>query len=434
MRILILGSGGREHALCWALARSPQRPELFAAPGNPGTAQHATNVSSEAIPAATDAGAVTRFAEENAIDLVVAGPERPLVEGVADALRERGVGVVGPSAQAARLEGSKAFAKSFMAEHGIPTARHRTFAAEEYEAARQYLTEQGAPVVVKASGLAAGKGAFVCQTEEEAQEALRQIVRGRRFGAAGDRVVIEECMDGEEVSVFALTDGEDYALLAPSQDHKRLGEGGTGPNTGGMGAYAPAPVLTDVQMQRVEDEIVAPTLEGMAQAGTPYRGVLYCGLMATDEGPKVVEYNCRLGDPEAQVVLPLLSGDLVEVFEKLAGGRLGALPLHTFGGAAACVVLASGGYPTDYETGFPIEGVAEAEATDDVTVFHAGTARGKDDRLITDGGRVLGVTALGEDLDAALGKAYTAADRIQFEGKTYRRDIGQEGLGRGGSH
>jgi phosphoribosylamine--glycine ligase len=433
MRILILGSGGREHVLCWALARSPQRPELFAAPGNPGTARHATNVAPGTIPEATDADAVARFAEQKAIDLVVVGPEQPLVEGVADALRERGIGVVGPSAQAARLEGSKAFAKSFMAEHGIPTARHRTFTAEEYEAARRYLTDQGAPIVVKASGLAAGKGAFVCRTDEEAQGALRQIVEERRFGEAGDRVVIEECMEGEEVSVFALTDGEDYALLAPSQDHKRLGEGGAGPNTGGMGAYAPAPVLTEVQMQRVEDEIVAPTLEGMARAGTPYRGVLYCGLMATDDGPKVVEFNCRLGDPEAQVLLPLLSGDLVEVFEKLAEGRLGALPLHTFGGAAACVVLASGGYPTDYETGVPITGVAEAEATDDVAVFHAGTARGERGGLVTAGGRVLGVTGLGEDRAAALDKAYRAAGQIAFEGKTYRRDIGRVGPARGGA-
>ena len=433
MRILVLGSGGREHALCWALDRSPTRPELFAAPGNPGTDRHATRADLDA----SDTEGVVQFAEDRDIDLVVIGPEQPLVEGVADALRSAGVGVVGPSSGAARLEGSKAFAKSFMNEHGIPTARHRTFAPgdddEDYDAARRFLAEQGGPIVVKASGLAGGKGAFVCQTEEEAQDALRQVARERRFGDAGDRVVIEECMAGVEASVFALTDGERYALLAPAQDHKRIGEGGTGPNTGGMGAYAPTPVLSESQLRRVEREIVAPTLEGMAGAGTPYQGVLYCGLMLTDEGPKVVEYNCRLGDPEAQVVLPLLSGDLVEVFDKLADGRFGQMPLHTFGGAAACVVLASGGYPTDYETGVPITGVAEAEATDDVAVFHAGTARGERGELVTAGGRVLGVTGLGEDRAAALDKAYRAADQIAFEGKTYRRDIGRVGPARGGA-
>lgn len=424
MRILVIGSGGREHALCWALARSPQAPALFAAPGNPGTAALATNVA----PDATDAEALVRFAEEKEIDLAVIGPERPLVEGVADRLRDAGVGVVGPSASAARLEGSKAFAKAFMARHGIPTARHRTFAAEEHAAARDYLTQQGAPVVVKASGLAGGKGAFVCQTRAEAQDALRQVAAEKRFGAAGEEVVIEEYMEGEEASVFALTDGEGYALMAPAQDHKRIGEGGTGPNTGGMGAYAPTPVLTNRLLKRVEDEVVVPTLEGMAAEGAPYQGVLYCGLMITEEGPKVVEYNCRLGDPEAQVVLPLLTGDLVEVFQKLAAGRLDRMPLHTFGGAAVCVVLASEGYPTDYATGKRIDGVEAAGAMGEVTVFHAGTARDADGALVTSGGRVLGVTALGEHLEDALDAAYRAADRIQFEGKTFRRDIGQKGL------
>ena len=427
MRILVLGSGGREHALCWAMARSPQPPDVFAAPGNPGTAQCAANVQLDAASAA----AVVRFAEDMNIDLVVIGPERPLVEGVADHLRAAGVGVIGPSAKAARLEGSKAFAKGFMEKHGIPTARSRTFAAGDYEAARRYLAEQGAPVVVKASGLAGGKGAFVCSTEDEAQDALRQIAKERRFGSAGDEIVIEAFMEGEEASVFALTDGERYALLAPAQDHKRLGDGGTGPNTGGMGAYAPAPVLTDRQLKRVEREVVVPTLEGMAEAGTPYRGVLYCGLMMTDDGPKVVEYNCRLGDPEAQVVLPLLSGNLVEAFQKLAGGRLGQVPLHTFGGAAACVVLASGGYPAGYETGFVIEGLEDAEAVSGVTVFHAGTAMNEEGQLVTAGGRVLGVTALAEDLESALEKAYRAAGQIQFEGKTCRRDIGRKGLEHG---
>ena len=426
-RILVLGSGGREHALCWALDRSAQPVDVFAAPGNPGTAQCATNIALDV----TDVATVVDFAEEKNVDLVVVGPERPLVEGVADGLREVGIDVIGPSAEAAQLEGSKAFAKAFMQEHGIPTASSRTFAAQELADARRYLDEQGAPIVVKASGLAGGKGAFVCSDLKEAHDALRQIAQERRFGQAGDRVVIEEYMEGEEVSVFALTDGQHYSLLAPAQDHKRLEEGDTGPNTGGMGTYAPAALLDDEQLRRVEREIVVPTLEGMAAAGTLYQGFLYCGLMMTAEGPKVVEYNCRLGDPEAQVVLPLLADDLVETLQKVAKGTLDQRLLPTSGEAAACVVLASGGYPTDYETGFPIVGMEEAETDPDVTVFHAGTAHDEENRLVTAGGRVLGITGQGETLETALEKAYRAVDEIHFDGKTYRRDIGRKGLKRG---
>ncbi len=425
MRILVIGSGGREHVLAWALARSRPRPELFIAPGNPGTARLGANLPV----AAGDVEALVEAARAHAIDLTIVGPEKPLVAGLADRFAEAGLAVVGPSAAAARLEGSKAFAKAFMARHGIPTAAHRTFADEEMDAARRYLEERGAPVVVKASGLAGGKGVLVCQTLEAAREALLRITQERDFGAAGDEVVIEAFMEGEEASIFALTDGVSHRLLRPAQDHKRAGEGGTGPNTGGMGAYAPAPAVTDALLARIDREIVAPTLRGMAEEGHPYRGILYCGLMLTGDGPKVVEYNCRLGDPEAQVVLPLIETDLVHVFSALAEGTLDAVELEHRPGGAACVVLASNGYPTSYETGFPIEGTEAAEAVGGVTVFHAGTRR-EDGVLVTGGGRVLGVTALGDGFPQALEAAYEAAEAIQFEGKMYRRDIGQKGLAR----
>jgi phosphoribosylamine--glycine ligase len=286
----------------------------------------------------------------------------------------------------------------------------------------------GAPIVVKADGLAAGKGSFVCSTLEEAHDALDQIVQERAFGAAGDQVVIEEKMDGEEVSVLALTDGAHYVLLPPSQDHKPIGEGGTGPNTGGMGAFAPAPIVDGALLTEICRDIVEPTLQGMQEEGTPYRGVLYCGLMITDEGPKVVEYNCRLGDPEAQVVLPLVESDLVGVFRGVAEGDLDGGNLRTSGGAAACVVLASDGYPIDYETGVEITGIGEAEALEDVSVVHAGTRLTPEGTLVTDGGRVLGVTALGSDLPTALDRAYDGVDRVHFQGKTFRGDIGEKGL------
>ena len=424
MRILIVGSGGREHALVQALAHSPRAPDLYIAPGNPGTARQGTNVDI----ASDDVEALTNFAADADIDFTVVGPEQPLVAGLVDRFEAEGHTIIGPSAGAAQLEGSKAFAKRFMSRHGIPTAQHRTFTAAEYEEASQYIESVGAPIVVKASGLAAGKGALVCDTQEEAQAALDRVVRERDFGAAGDRVVIEEFMEGQEASVFALTDGEHYLVLDPSQDHKPIGEGGTGPNTGGMGAYAPTPVVSDEMINRVQRLIIEPTLSGMADAGMPYRGILYCGLMLTDEGPKVVEYNCRFGDPEAQVLLPLMATDWVDVFDRLAARRLTDVRLQSSGGAAACVVLASEGYPVDYETGFLIEGIESAEALEGVAVLHAGTRETDDGTLVTDGGRVLNVVAVGPDLETALDRAYDGADAIHFEGKTLRRDIGQKGL------
>ncbi len=424
MRILIIGSGGREHALARALVQSEKTTALFTAPGNPGTAALGRNVDLST----NDYDALVQFAEDESIDLTIVGPEKPLVAGIVDRFADAGLPIVGPTADAARLEGSKAFADQFMERHDIPTADFRVFDADASDEAAAYLDTVGAPIVVKASGLAGGKGAFVCTTLPEAHDALDEIVHDRAFGAAGDQVVIEEFMEGEEASVFALTDGQDYAVLTPSQDHKPIGEGDTGPNTGGMGAYAPAPVVDDTTLNRVCRDIIEPTLAGMQSEGTPYRGVLYCGLMITDEGPKVVEYNCRFGDPEAQVVLPLIESDLVDVLQALVDGRMQDVSLHASTDAAACVVLASDGYPIDYETGFEVTGIVEAEAMDGVHVIHAGTTQTSDGVVLTEGGRVLGVTCVGSDLASVLGQSYDAVEVIDFEGKTYRRDIGQKGL------
>ena len=426
MRILVIGSGGREHAFAWALARSAHQPTLFIAPGNAGTDALGANVAINAA----DVPGLLAFARQEQIDLTVVGPEQPLVVGLVDAFEAAGLPVIGPTANAARLEGSKAFAKAFMGRHGIPTAAHRTFAADQYAQAVAYLEAQGAPIVIKASGLAAGKGALVCVTLEEARAALHQLMQERAFGPAGDEAVIEAFMEGEEASVFALTDGRDYVLLAPAQDHKRIGEGDTGPNTGGMGAYAPAPVVTGAVLDRVRRDVIEPTLAGMAAEGHPYRGILYAGLMMTPSGPQVVEFNCRLGDPEAQIVLPLLASDLVDVFQHLAAGSLREVVVETRPGAAACVVMASAGYPEAYDKGVAIEGLSEAAALDDVVVFHAGTRRREDGRVVTAGGRVLGVTAVGDALADALDKAYQAVDCIHFEGAQFRRDIGRKGLAR----
>ena len=426
MNVLVIGSGGREHAIVWALKQSPLNPTVYTAPGNPGTSQLGTNVALSL----GDVHKAIQFARKSNIDLTIIGPEQPLVDGWVDAFQGAGLKVFGPTASAAQLEGSKIFAKDFMERHDIPTAAHQSFEASQLDQAIAYVKKQGAPLVIKADGLAAGKGVLMCMTEEEAVNGLQSMVVDHQFGEAGASVVIEEFMHGEEVSVFAVTDGERFVLLAPAQDHKRIGEGDTGLNTGGMGAYAPAPLVTPELMRRIKGEIIEPTLKGMAVEGMPYQGVLYAGLMITSNGPKVVEFNCRFGDPEAQVILPLLQYDLLSLILDLLEGRDIDQRELIPSTSAACVIMASGGYPENYNKGYPIEGIDEAQRQGDVLVFQAGTTMSEKGVLVTNGGRVLGVTALGSQLGEAIEKAYHNLSMIHFEGRQYRRDIGQKGLRR----
>jgi phosphoribosylamine--glycine ligase len=423
MQILIIGGGGREHALAWKAAQSPRAERVFVAPGNAGTAVE-TKCENVDI-AADDIAGLLAFAKTRAIDLTIVGPEVPLVAGVVDRFEQAGLACFGPCAAAARLEGSKAFAKDFMARHGIPTARHRTFT--ETGPAFAFIRELGAPVVVKADGLGAGKGVVVAETVAEAEAAVREMLAGNAFGEAGHHVVVEEFLAGEEASFIVMIDGEHVLPLATSQDHKRRDTGDHGPNTGGMGAYSPAPVVTPAVEQRILSEVILPAMRGLAADGTRYCGFLYAGLMiAADGSPSVVEFNCRLGDPEAQPLLTRLTSDLIGLCEAALAGTLDAVEADWDPRPALGVVMAAGGYPGGYEKGCRIEGL-ESCNDDDVKVFHAGT-RKENDRVVTSGGRVLCVTALGENLAAAQQRAYQSVDAIRWRDCFCRRDIGYRAL------
>ena len=419
MNILVIGSGGREHALYWKLSESPQTEQIYAIPGNPG-------MGASAAIALDDHAAILRFVKEHEIGLVVVGPEVPLMNGLVDELEAAGIRAFGPRANAAEIEGSKSFAKDLMKKYGIPTARYEVFTAAE--PARAYIRQEGAPIVVKADGLAAGKGVIVAMTEQEALDAVDAIMEDHSFGDAGARVVIEEFMEGEEASLLAFTDGTTIRPMISAQDHKRAYDGDRGPNTGGMGTYAPAPVMTPEMTERAVEEILKPTIAAMAKEGRVYCGCLYLGLMVTADGPKVVEFNARFGDPETQVVLPLLDSDLVAIMCACADGTLADVPIRWKDGAAVCVVLASGGYPGHYDKGQEIHGLADAEAMG-ALVFHAGTAM-KAGKLVTNGGRVLGVVGRGADISSAVDAAYAAAAKISFKDAYYRKDIAHRALER----
>lgn len=423
MKVLVVGQGGREHALVWKLAQSPRVRQLYCAPGNAGIAELA-----RCVPIGdTDLENLVRFAKEERIDLTVVGPEAPLVAGLVDRFEAEGLRVFGPRQEAAMLEGSKSFAKEIMAKYDIPTARYQAF--DDYEAALRYVREHGAPVVLKADGLAAGKGVTVARTLEEAEAALARMMREKVFGDAGNRIVIEEFLQGQELTLMAFVDGETVLPMVPVQDHKPVFDGDRGPNTGGMGTYSPTPQLPPSVIEDSFRRILQPVAKAMVAEGKPYRGVLYGGLMVTAEGPKVIEFNARFGDPETQVVLPRLKSDLLDVLEATVEGRLADVQLEWRPEAAVCVILASEGYPGAYPKGRVIQGLFDAEEQHarQVYLFHSGTAR-ENGQWLTNGGRVLGVTALGDNLATARQRAYEAIEGIRFEGMHYRRDIGLRGL------
>jgi len=419
MKVLVVGSGGREHTIIWKLAQSDSIDKIYAAPGNAGmkSLAHCIDISAD------DITALAKFAVSEKMDLVVVGPEVPLCMGIVDIIEEAGIPVFGPSAGAARLEGSKGFSKQIMKKYNIPTAEFGDF--DNYLKAVSYAQSLDSDMWIKASGLAAGKGAIYAKNPDKAAKILKRMMLAHEFGDSGHRVIIEENMTGEEASIFALCDGSSYRLLVSSQDHKRVGEGDTGPNTGGMGAYAPAPIATPELLATVERDIIQPTLDGMAKEGSPYKGLLYTGVMATDDGPKVVEYNCRFGDPETQAVLPLLDGDLGEIMLACAKGELDSVDFATSDGFAMCVVMASGGYPDSYKKGFVIDGLKNASEIEGAEVFHAGTAL-DNGNIITSGGRVLGITGWGSDFFQARDRAYEAVSCISFRGAFYRKDIGHQ--------
>lgn len=418
MKILIIGSGGREHAICWKLRQSPHTTELYCAPGNAGIAQIATCFPADV----NDAGSLANLAESIAADLTVIGPEAPLVKGAVEAFQARGLRVVGPTMDAARLEGSKIFAKQFMARHQIPTAQFT--ACHSPESARAAMeAEYKFPVVVKADGLAAGKGVRLAYDQKDFDDAINAMMVEKAFGEAGSRLVLEECLFGREASLMIFTDGRDYKIIVPAQDYKRVGDGDEGPNTGGMGSFSAPGLIDDALLERITREIVEPTLAGMLAEGNPFSGVLYTGLMLTDSGPKVIEYNARFGDPETQAVMARLDSDLVEIFNAVVDGQVASSSINWSADASVCVVAASGGYPGEFEKGKVISGLLEADVIEGVVVFHAGTMRDEQSSFLTSGGRVLGVTARAATLESARARAYEAISKINFDRMHYRKDI-----------
>ena len=418
----MIGSGAREHALCWKLAQSPSVLKLYCAPGNAGTAQVAENVALDPL----DIPGLVDFAEHEGIDLTVVGPEKPLLAGIVDAFEASGLRIFGPSREPAQLEGSKIFSKELMRDVGIPTARFEAF--DSAESALGYLATAALPIVVKADGEAGGKGVTVARTRKEAEEAVRTLMESRVFGESGARITIEECLVGPEVSVLAFVDGDAVKPMLAIQDHKRAGEGDVGPNTGGMGAYAPVPACPPALVETIVRTILRPAVEAIRETGIPFRGLLFAGVMLTDDGPKCIEFNVRFGDPECQVAMTLLEGDLAEILLACVEGRLEELSLPFSSRASMTVVMASGGYPGAYETGYPIFGLDAAAKLDAVQVFHAGTKLAEDGRILTAGGRVLSITATGETLAEARERAYAAVEKIRFEGANVRRDIGWRAL------
>ena len=417
MEVLVIGGGGREHALVWKIKQSPRVKKVYCAPGNAGTGEIAENIPI----AADDIPSLLEFALQKEIGLTVVGPEQPLVMGVVDQFEEKGLRIFGPNARAAELEGSKSFAKDIMAKYGLPTAEYKTFSSADNAA--EYIKFKDCPLVIKADGLAAGKGVLLCQTADEALAAVDSIMGKKSFGKAGNQIVVEEFLQGQEVSVLAFSDGQTVLLMDSAQDHKAAYDGDKGPNTGGMGAYSPAPVFTEIMRQKVHDQIMQPMIRAMQQEDRPFKGILYAGLMLTKTGSQVLEFNVRFGDPETQPLLVRMDSDIIPVFEACIDGTLDQCPLQWKNESSVCVVMAAEGYPGSYEKGKPISGLQNANSLPGVEVFHAGT-KTQDGEVLTQGGRILGVTATGENIGTAIAKAYEAVDKIKWQGIHYRKDIG----------
>ncbi len=422
MKVLVVGSGGREHTLVWKIAQSPRVDKIYCAPGNGGISEVAECVDIKA----EDIDSLADFANEKKIDLTLVGPEIPLVRGIVDKFIDKGLRIFGPRKNAAILEGSKVFSKEIMAKYGIPTAKGRVF--DHIRDAKEYIDDVGAPIVVKADGLAAGKGVIVCSEVKEAKEAVDKIMQEIIFGEAGKKIVVEERLEGEEASILVFTDGENILPLISSQDHKQIFDGDKGPNTGGMGAYSPAPLVTEEILERIMNEIIKPTISAMKDEARAYKGILYVGIMMTVDGPKVLEFNVRFGDPETQVILPGLKDDLVDIMEEIIDGKLTKKELNWDEKTCVCVVLASGGYPEKYEKGKEISGLEEIKKMKDVFIFHAGTKITENGKYLSSGGRVLGVSALADDIKDAIKKAYNAAGKIHFANMYYRKDIGHKAV------